>query len=154
MAERDEHLDRKGERPRGRQMSRRGLLFGAFNRVRDEVSHSAEVIRSAGKDGSSSVPSGSERDSAAARSTDPSGSAPKFVARVLAFNCIARTGCVSCVEHCRVPGALELVGIKPVVNEDICTGCGDCRGVCPAPSPAIEILPKLPPRNSNQKRGL
>lgn len=144
MGDRDDYRNEKADGPRGRTLSRRGLLFGAFHRVREEVSHSASVVREAAHSGPASQPGDDSQLSDQAATSEPE--APRFVARILAFNCIARTGCVSCVEHCRVEGALELVGIKPVVNESACTGCGDCRGVCPAPQPAIEILPKLPPR--------
>lgn len=67
-----------------------------------------------------------------------------MAARVLPFNCIAATGCSSCVTHCPLPGALLLEGARVHVDTHVCDGCGRCREVCPAPEPAIDILPVLP----------
>jgi len=53
--------------------------------------------------------------------------------------CIAFQGgeCSVCVDHCPVENALTLTAGKPVVDADICTGCGVCLYVCPAPKNAI-----------------
>jgi ferredoxin-type protein NapG len=69
--------------------------------------------------------------------------APLGVAEIQALNCLNRLGtdCASCVERCPVEGALEFVGMTPAVNEALCTGCGMCQYVCPAPENAVLMLP-------------
>ena len=59
--------------------------------------------------------------------------------------CLAHQGqtCTACVERCPVEGAMELVAQKPQIHEDVCTGCGVCFHVCPAPQNPILILPVL-----------
>jgi ferredoxin len=32
----------------------------------------------------------------------------------------------------------------PMVNPELCTGCGVCHAVCPAPVNAIRLLPRRP----------
>lgn len=74
-----------------------------------------------------------------------------FRATVDRFSCLAGAGqlCSVCVERCPEPGALHLDGLYPVVDGDRCTGCGACEPACPAPSPAIRVLPLIPsPRTS------
>ncbi|HET6407737.1 MAG TPA: 4Fe-4S dicluster domain-containing protein [Chthoniobacteraceae bacterium] len=77
------------------------------------------------------------------------------LARIDAVNCLPYQGraCSACVEDCPVPGAIVLVGEKPRIVEDICTGCGVCQFVCPAPDNAILLLPLLerpmPPAESS-----
>lgn len=65
-------------------------------------------------------------------------------ARVQVLDCFAHQGttCVSCVERCPVPGAIDLITGKPTINPALCVGCGVCANVCPAPRPAILITPK------------
>ena len=65
-------------------------------------------------------------------------------ARIEIFDCLAHQNgiCMSCSERCPVPGALTLTLGKPTINADLCTGCGICASVCPAPRPAIAILPR------------
>jgi MauM/NapG family ferredoxin protein len=65
------------------------------------------------------------------------------MANLLTYNCIAWQGgfCSVCSEHCPQPGALTMEGGRPVIHEDICTGCGVCHHVCPAPTNAIAIMP-------------
>jgi ferredoxin-type protein NapG len=64
-------------------------------------------------------------------------------ARVTEHLCVAYHGqsCTVCAEECPVPGAIVLEGGKPTVRESICTGCGVCRHVCPAPENAILLMP-------------
>lgn len=59
------------------------------------------------------------------------------------YNCLAynRSFCSTCEERCPVPGAITLVDAKPIIHADLCTGCGVCHHVCPAPMNAIMILP-------------
>ncbi|MHC4106834.1 MAG: 4Fe-4S dicluster domain-containing protein [Planctomycetota bacterium] len=58
-------------------------------------------------------------------------------------NCLAHQGtlCTVCSERCPVDGALESVDGKPLIHDEICTGCGVCQYVCPAPYNAVLILP-------------
>lgn len=65
------------------------------------------------------------------------------MANLLTYNCIPWQGgfCSVCSEHCPEPGALTTEGGKPVIHNDICTGCGVCHHVCPAPANAIAIMP-------------
>lgn len=64
-------------------------------------------------------------------------------ARIVTTDCLAHQGttCVSCVERCPVPGAIALVGGRPVIDAAVCVGCGVCAHVCPAPRSAVAILP-------------
>ncbi len=57
--------------------------------------------------------------------------------------CLAHhsTLCTVCSERCPVDEAITVTNGKPTVNEDICTGCGVCRYVCPAPENAILLMP-------------
>lgn len=67
-------------------------------------------------------------------------------ARLSPFDCLAggASFCSVCVERCPVPGALAVGDDgRPVVDPSACTGCGVCQHVCPAPVPAISVLPAL-----------
>lgn len=73
------------------------------------------------------------------------------IAKIDVVNCLPYQGraCSKCVEECPVPGAIQLDGDRPKIMEDICTGCGVCQFVCPAPDNAILLMPlserPLPP---------
>jgi NAD-dependent dihydropyrimidine dehydrogenase PreA subunit len=41
------------------------------------------------------------------------------------------TGCGDCLEVCPEEGAIVLQEDKAVINQDICTGCADCLTACP-----------------------
>jgi ferredoxin-type protein NapG len=73
------------------------------------------------------------------------------VAWIQTMACLAHTGsfCTVCSERCPVPGAIEVTAGKPVIRADVCTGCGVCAGVCPAPTNAIVVMP-LADRPSNR----
>lgn len=66
-------------------------------------------------------------------------------ARIAPLDCLNRhsTPCSVCIERCPVPGAIDFVGDVPDVNERLCTGCGICQHVCPAPQNAILMLPNV-----------
>ena len=78
---------------------------------------------------------------------DPGGESPPAAvklaqARVDPSLCLAYLGpeCGACAHACPIPGALEWVdGLKPVVNQDRCTGCALCREACIVDPKAIEI---------------
>ncbi|TWU37391.1 4Fe-4S dicluster domain-containing protein [Novipirellula artificiosorum] len=57
--------------------------------------------------------------------------------------CLAHhsTTCTVCSERCPVQGAIRVMDGKPTICEDVCTGCGVCRYVCPAPENAILLMP-------------
>lgn len=65
------------------------------------------------------------------------------VAKIKPMNCLAFGGtiCTVCSERCPVEGAITIVQGRPIIEEDICTGCGTCQYVCPAPYNAIAIMP-------------
>ena len=65
-------------------------------------------------------------------------------ARIENFDCLAHQGsvCMTCSERCPVAGAVTLTQGRPTINASACTGCGICASVCPAPRPAIAILPR------------
>jgi Pyruvate/2-oxoacid:ferredoxin oxidoreductase delta subunit len=44
-----------------------------------------------------------------------------------------------------VPGAMSRDRGLPLVNADVCTGCGICHDVCPAPRNAVLMLPRRTP---------
>ena len=59
------------------------------------------------------------------------------VAKVISDACVAWQwqGCTVCVDACPVEGAIVLDDRgRPVVNEDLCDGCGACEFECPAAS--------------------
>lgn len=74
-----------------------------------------------------------------------SNAAPKIMgtARVTEHLCLAHHGtiCTVCSERCPVEGAIEVADGKPTIAGDVCTGCGVCRYVCPAPENAILLMP-------------
>lgn len=75
---------------------------------------------------------------------DPQAGLPSMgLATLLKHNCLAHQGttCTTCVERCPVPGALRLTSGKPGVDPSLCTGCGVCQHVCPAPANAILLMP-------------
>jgi len=78
-------------------------------------------------------------------------------AQVRAQECLNRLGspCSVCVEHCPVEGALRLGAGLPITNAALCTGCGICAYVCPAPTRAIAMLPnpRRPRREELEPRG-
>ncbi len=57
--------------------------------------------------------------------------------------CLAHhhTTCTVCSERCPVSEAIIVTDGKPTIIEDVCTGCGVCRYVCPAPENAILLMP-------------
>lgn len=65
------------------------------------------------------------------------------VAWIQNMACLAWTGsfCTVCSERCPVPGAIELDRGRPRIREDVCTGCGVCAAVCPAPANAVVLMP-------------
>jgi ferredoxin-type protein NapG len=65
------------------------------------------------------------------------------VAYIEKMACLAHTGsfCSVCSERCPVPGAIEVANGRPRIREDVCTGCGVCAFVCPAPTNAVVVLP-------------
>ncbi len=64
-------------------------------------------------------------------------------ASVQALDCLNRLGspCSLCSEHCPVPGVVSLGEGAPSIDPHLCTGCGICQHVCPAPHNAIVMLP-------------
>jgi len=57
--------------------------------------------------------------------------------------CLAYTGsfCSVCSERCPVEGAITVSMGKPRILENVCTGCGVCASVCPAPTNAVVVMP-------------
>ena len=56
--------------------------------------------------------------------------------------CLPYSGpeCGACADSCPVPGALEWRdGVKPHINQDICTGCALCREACITEPKAINV---------------
>ena len=48
--------------------------------------------------------------------------------------------CGACAHSCPVPGALEWEGgVRPVINNELCTGCALCREACIVDSKAIAV---------------
>ncbi|USN99617.1 MAG: 4Fe-4S dicluster domain-containing protein [Phycisphaeraceae bacterium] len=83
---------------------------------------------------------------------------PKMgTARIIRPSCLPYNGtsCDACVQACPVEGAIELRGGVPVIHERVCTGCGLCQQVCPAPRNAVAIIPlgQRPPMPGETERG-
>jgi Pyruvate/2-oxoacid:ferredoxin oxidoreductase delta subunit len=53
--------------------------------------------------------------------------------------CLAyrKSFCTVCSERCPEPGAIQIENGFPRVMAELCTGCGICREVCPAPRNGI-----------------
>jgi len=68
--------------------------------------------------------------------------ATEQVAIIQGRHCLALTSfCAACVERCPVAGAMAVQDGMPQVVADVCTGCGICQQVCPAPTNAVLLLP-------------
>jgi ferredoxin-type protein NapG len=65
-------------------------------------------------------------------------------ARISPLDCLAHQNnpCSACVEQCLVPDAIIWENSRPTVRPDVCTGCGVCQHVCPAPRNAVIVLPR------------
>ena len=68
-----------------------------------------------------------------------------LVARVDRHRCLGSIGqvCTVCMERCPEPDVITLTGTEPVIDAERCTGCGECERRCPAPFPAVRVLPLL-----------
>lgn len=67
--------------------------------------------------------------------------------------CIAYQGgmCFTCSEQCPEQDAITLDKGIPTVHADVCTGCGICHDLCPAPRNAI--LMTAPPSAAGRLPG-
>jgi MauM/NapG family ferredoxin protein len=68
------------------------------------------------------------------------------VAVIHTQRCLAYQGhfCITCVNSCPLTGQAifrDLEG-KPVINSQVCTGCGICEAACPTEKPAIRVKMK------------
>lgn len=73
------------------------------------------------------------------------------VAIVQGRYCLALTSfCAACVERCPVEGAMQVSNGMPMVVPEVCTGCGICFQVCPAPTKAVLLLPRPAKIHSKQ----
>jgi ferredoxin-type protein NapG len=53
--------------------------------------------------------------------------------------------CGACAHACPVPGALEWVGgLRPVINDKLCTGCALCREACIVEPKAVDVSALIP----------
>ncbi len=61
--------------------------------------------------------------------------------------CLAYQGgvCFTCSERCPEIGAITTKQGIPTVHADICTGCGICHDLCPAPTNAILVTARPEP---------
>jgi MauM/NapG family ferredoxin protein len=73
----------------------------------------------------------------------PEAPAALGTARIQTLDCLNQLGspCSVCAERCPVPGAITLHEGMPVIEAPLCTGCGICQNVCPAPHNAVVLLP-------------
>ena len=62
-------------------------------------------------------------------------------ARVNTRTCLGYRGqlCLVCMERCRFE-AIEADGLRPVIIEDECTGCGACENTCPTEPASIRVF--------------
>lgn len=66
------------------------------------------------------------------------------LAEVNAKRCLPYRGqaCTVCLDHCPVPGAIELDEQGRPRVTSACTGCGLCEYYCPTQPTAIRVLPR------------
>ncbi len=72
----------------------------------------------------------------------PSAPLPKLaLVEIDVKTCLPYQGpeCGACADSCPVPGALQLHGTKPVIDQDACTGCALCREACIADPKAVTV---------------
>lgn len=64
-------------------------------------------------------------------------------ARIDQMECLAyrHQVCTTCADACPVAGAITQQRLKPTIQSEVCTGCGVCHNVCPAPRNAVLIHP-------------
>jgi ferredoxin-type protein NapG len=78
----------------------------------------------------------------------PPPSPAKFAeVRIDTETCLPYLGpeCGACADSCPVPGALSWQdGLRPVIDEEICTGCALCRQACILDPKAIKISAFIP----------
>jgi Pyruvate/2-oxoacid:ferredoxin oxidoreductase delta subunit len=78
--------------------------------------------------------------------SNPEAAPQRFVAIIQGRHCTAPDNyCSLCVERCPEPGAMTAHDIIPMVVAEVCTGCGICHQVCPAPDNAVLMLPRPEP---------
>ncbi len=79
---------------------------------------------------------------------DPPPAPAKFAeVRIDTSTCLPYLGpeCGACADSCPVPGALVWEGgLRPVINEESCTGCALCRQACILDPKAIKISAFIP----------
>lgn len=124
-------------------MSRRGL-FGLFGR--GDVAAPA-VVAPVVPDASLATPAAGDPARPANKPVGRPRPGPMRPGRAGTFaiseqHCIAwkGTSCSTCRERCPVAGALSVVNGRPTIDAAVCTGCGDCVAVCPAPILAIRFV--------------
>jgi len=80
--------------------------------------------------------------------TDQPPAAPKFaVARIDVAACLPYSGpeCGACADACPIPDALNWEGgVRPVIDQESCTGCALCREACILDPKAIQISALVP----------
>ena len=111
-------------------MSRRGL----FRALIQPFSQHLEAVKSSTQEGGSDD---------VADVVDPD--APQ-IAVIQGRFCLAYQGgmCFTCSEQCPEPGAITTQQGIPTVHLDVCTGCGICHDLCPAPRNAILMIERKP----------
>jgi Pyruvate/2-oxoacid:ferredoxin oxidoreductase delta subunit len=69
------------------------------------------------------------------------------VAVIKGRDCLAYRGlmCSTCYERCPEEGAIVTERGIPRVVGDLCTACGICHDVCPAPTNAVLMIGGRPP---------
>ena len=86
----------------------------------------------------------SEKSQSSESGDSNSESAPKEAVIQGRF-CLAYQGgmCFTCSERCPEPGAITTDQGLPTVHADLCTGCGICHDLCPAPRNAILMVERV-----------
>ena len=67
--------------------------------------------------------------------------------RINTDTCLPYSGpeCGACADSCPVPGALEWEGgVRPVINDELCTGCALCREACIVDPKAVTVSALVP----------
>ncbi len=68
---------------------------------------------------------------------------PDMVAKADNRHCLSKNcGCFSCMERCEAQAISLVPGEGISIDQALCTGCGECREICPLAPEALTLVPR------------